>query len=48
MADLLEPTYFIYSLQDKLLSQHRYLVEPFRQTYVFSEIKNAITERLSF
>lgn len=48
MADLLEPQYFINSLQDKLLSNHKYMVEPFRQTYALKEIKNAITDRLSF
>jgi hypothetical protein len=30
MAGLFEPTYLISSIQDKLLSQHRYLIEPFR------------------
>ena len=47
MADLLEPQYFINSLQDKLISSHRYITEPFKQTYAIKEIKNAITDRLS-
>jgi hypothetical protein len=30
MADLLEPQYFINSIQDKLLQSHRYITEPFK------------------
>ena len=30
MADLLEPQYFMNSLQDKFFNQHSYIVEPFR------------------
>lgn len=30
MAGLYEPTYLISTLHDKLISQHRYLLEPFR------------------
>lgn len=47
MAGLIEPTYLISSIQDKLILQHRYLIEPFRQTYALSELKNAIVDKLS-
>jgi inhibitor of KinA sporulation pathway (predicted exonuclease) len=48
MADLLEPQYFINSLSDKIMARHSYLTQPFKQTYAIKEIKNALTERLSF
>ena len=47
MADLLEPQYFINSLQDKLISQHSYIIEPFRSTYALRELKNAIVDKFS-
>jgi hypothetical protein len=42
MADLLEPQYLVNSIQDKIIAQHKYIVEPFRQTYAIKEIKNVI------
>ena len=48
MADLLEPQFFINSLQDKIMQQHRYFTEPFRHGYAIRELTNALTERLSF
>ena len=48
MADLLEPQFFINSLQDKIMQQHRYITEPFKHGYAIRELTNAITERFSF